>query len=119
VALSVSVSGPRPLTGTPPCGDRTFLPRDTLLRPESDCQSASFYNDCPTFARLFVRVHTPLIELNPGIGLSCRSFRVYPITKRALDPLSYGVLARDPGVPATFEGGFEPGRFSEGTDRFL
>jgi hypothetical protein len=27
VALSVSVSGPRPLAGTPPCGDRTFLYR--------------------------------------------------------------------------------------------
>ena len=27
VALSVSVSGPRLLAGTPPCGDRTFLPR--------------------------------------------------------------------------------------------
>ena len=27
VALSVSVSGPRPLAGTPPCGDRTFLSR--------------------------------------------------------------------------------------------
>jgi hypothetical protein len=27
VALSVSVTGPRPLAGTPPCGDRTFLHR--------------------------------------------------------------------------------------------
>jgi hypothetical protein len=27
VALSVSVSEPRPLAGTLPCGDRTFLPR--------------------------------------------------------------------------------------------
>ena len=26
VALSVSVAGPRPLAGTPPYGDRTFLP---------------------------------------------------------------------------------------------
>ena len=40
VALSVSVSGPRPLAGTPPYGDRTFLPR-ILAEPGGDCPSGS------------------------------------------------------------------------------
>ena len=46
MALSVSVAGPRPLAGTLPCGDRTFLPRQ---RSRSDCPSGSFYDDCLTF----------------------------------------------------------------------
>jgi hypothetical protein len=44
VALSVSVSGPRPLAGTLPCGDRTFLPQ--ARRPGSDCPSGSSPFDC-------------------------------------------------------------------------
>jgi hypothetical protein len=40
VALSVSVSGPRPLAGTLPCGDRTFLPR-AIPAPGGDCPSGS------------------------------------------------------------------------------
>ena len=42
VALSVRPAlseSPRPLAGTPPCGDRTFLPRPELPPSSSDCPS--------------------------------------------------------------------------------
>ena len=45
VALSVSVAGPRPLAGTLPCGDRTFLPRFQGRLP---IQQLLF--DCLTFS---------------------------------------------------------------------
>jgi hypothetical protein len=53
VALSVSVSGPRPLAGTPPYGDRTFLPEIP----------------CGTPGRLPVRQPTPpLSHFRSGSG---------------------------------------------------
>jgi hypothetical protein len=44
VALSVSVAGPRPLAGTLPCGDRTFLSRFQERLPIQQLPS-----DCLTF----------------------------------------------------------------------
>jgi len=49
VALSVSVSGPRPLTGTPPYGDRTFLPcfAAAIVHPAASGLIVSFFApDC-------------------------------------------------------------------------
>jgi hypothetical protein len=50
VALSVSVSGPRPLAGTPPCGDRTFLPRTknsgAIARPSASMMIVSLWRRC-------------------------------------------------------------------------
>jgi len=71
VALSVSVTGPRPLAGTLPCGDRTFLPRFQERLPIRQLLSY-----CLTlYARICIWKHfvklTKLITSFEMDGLSC------------------------------------------------
>jgi hypothetical protein len=67
VALSVSVTGPRPLAGTPPCGDRTFLPcfqeRLPIRQLPFDC--LTFYVRICTWKH-FARLTKPMKSFEMG-----------------------------------------------------
>ena len=62
VALSVSVSGPRPLAGTLPCGDRTFLPRGSK-NPEAIAHPQPLFH-CDIARQENVRASTRFSELS-------------------------------------------------------
>jgi hypothetical protein len=75
VALSVSVSGPRPLAGTLPYGDRTFLPEIRCGTPErlpvrQPTPTLSHFPDASLWAVLYLTKANAFCEISditPGV----------------------------------------------------